>query len=46
MDTFFEYFILLLSLAAGILLGRSLALHRRKKKHQEHLAIDNGDSNI
>lgn len=32
-ETMLEYLILLFSIAAGFLLGRSLAVHRRKKKH-------------
>ncbi len=36
-----EYLILFFSIAAGFLLGRSLAVHRRKKKHSEHTAPHN-----
>lgn len=32
----FEYLILLFSIAMGLLLGYSLAVHRRKKKYGEH----------
>lgn len=37
----FEYLILLFSIAAGLLLGRSLAVHRRKKKYGEHATPHN-----
>lgn len=37
----FEYLILILSIAAGILLGRALAVHRRKKKHSDQTTPHN-----
>ncbi len=36
-----EYLILLFSIAAGFLLGRSLAVHRRKKKQGDHSVSHN-----
>lgn len=36
-----EYIILFFSITAGILLGRALAHHRRKKKHSDQATSHN-----